>query len=232
MTRRSRPLRGMTLLEVSVVTAMGIALAAAGGSTLAEQARRARATDAANNSMLPHTVSRDRAVAARTCVESVLVPSLSQTMTMNADLPAAVLAGRRTNPRIAVIQWSDCGPDATVGSVDFYDLDGQVAFTAYSGDGRLVFGIDGGLTEDRPGIPPAGGTVTVCGKGGSGTGKSGGSAPPKAPDGSGGGGGTCKPPGPAKQPSPDVTFAATTYFGDARTYKVYARLGSTEAVTP
>lgn len=229
MTRRSRPLRGMTLLEVSIVTAVGLAVAAAGGSTLAETARRSRATDAANNTLLPHTVSRDRAVAARTCTETVLVPALSQTLAMNTDLPAVVLSARQEKPRIASIQWSACGPDAVVTKVDFYDLDGQIDFTPYSSDdGRLVFGIDGGLTAERPGMPPASG-VTVC------------SAGKASDDGSAGGGGkgdgdgggaVCKPPAPQKQPSADVTFAATTYFGVARSYTVYSRLGATEAALP
>ncbi len=218
MSKRFPARRGMTLLEVAVVTTMGVALAAAGGSTLAETARRSRATDAAANTLLPHTIARDRAVAARTCVEPVLVPSLTSTVAIPANLPLQIQNGRGATPRVAVIEWSACGVAATATRIDFYELDGQVEFTRYSGDGRLVFSPDGSITADRPASAGTGVTFR-CG-----------STKGRVPGAPVGPPPVCRPPPPPSQPPADVTFAATTYFGAARTYRVYARIGATEAL--
>jgi type II secretory pathway pseudopilin PulG len=219
MMHRTGRLRGISLLEVMMVSAVAVGLAAAGGSTLVEQARRSRAVEAANNALLPHTVARDRAVSARTCTETVLVPPLPEAFTPAADLPAVLTGAQKPTPQIAMITWSACTATAVPANVEFFDLGGPVSFTHYSTtDERLVFDKDGALTATRPGKPDGG--IVVCGAAGGGFRRPGG----------GGGDGTdeCKiqpPPGP---PPDDVTFEATTYFGDAYSFKVYARLGSTE----
>lgn len=216
-------LRGISLLEVMMVSAIALTIAAVGGSTLVEQARRARSVEAANNALLPHTVARDRAVSARTCTETVLVPPLPEAFTPDADLPAVVTSSQKATPQVAMITWDSCAASAVAANVEFFDLGGPVSFTNYSTtDARLVFDQDGALTATRPGKPDSG--VSICGAGG------GGVKPGKGGGGGAGGGAdpSCQirpPPGP---PPPDATFAATTYFGDGYPFKVYARLGSTE----
>lgn len=224
MSRRRPPLlRAMTLVEVMVVGAIAASLAAAGGSTLVEQVRRSRAVEGARNALLPHAVARDRAVAARTCVESVLLPPTSQAFfVLNSDLPAEVLSGQTDKARVAVVQWSRCDAEATVVKVDFYDLEGQVEFDAYSSaDGRMVFGIDGGLTMDRPAAASGASLPPRCVPPKQGSSRSGG-GPGPAP--------VCMPAARMGLPAPDVSFSARTYFGEVHGFKTFSRIGTTEAV--
>ena len=103
--------------------------------------------------------------------------------------------------------------------LDLYPLEGEIAFTDYdSVDGRLVFGPDGGLTDERPGV---GSGFVLCGSGGGGGKGSGGGGPvdPTA---------VCKPPAPSKPPPNDVNFAADPYFAPTGSYRVYGRVGGTE----
>lgn len=234
--RRRRPVRGMTLIEVSIVAAIGLALTAAGGATLVGQARRSRAIEGANNALLPHGVARDRAVAARSCVESVLLPPLRQAgVTLSADLPPEVRSGRREHPRVAIIQWTACDETATVTKVDFYDLEGEISFSGYSStDGRMVFSPTGALTDERPGSAPVGGgSLETCPIPGATGGRTGTGSRSTPDDGAGGGGrggdgGTCKPPPRIKPPVDDITFTATTFDGQVRSFRTWSRLGATE----
>lgn len=223
--------RAMTLIEVMLVGAIGATVAAATAVNIVEQVRRTRATDAARGAIHPHTIARDRAVAARLCTETIMVPPVGQPFTPplesgSAQFPAAA---QRSVPRIAVIEWSRCDELAAIVRVDFFELDGDITLAPYdSDDGRAVFGPDGGLTSDRPGTA-ASITPTNC-------------QPPPPPPGPGDpaaegegegapkGGDTCEPPPPVANtgPPPDILFSATTYFGQAEDFRIYARVGATE----
>lgn len=232
MTMRAthRP-RGMTLLEIMVVTAVGVVVATAASVSVADQVKRARALDAAKSALHPHMVARDRAVARRSCVETVLIPPRGVAFARPNDglsgssCPPATPCvpfpddAQRDTPRVAVVEWDTCEAGAFMTGVTFYDLDGDITVTPYdSPDGRAVFGPDGGLTALRPRaaakgviIPcqpaPTSGAVAVA------------AAPPAAST------LPCTPPGPPVPP-PDIHFSATTYFGDAEQYRIGARGGS------
>ena len=228
--------RGATLIEVVVVTAMVGVVAAAALGGLNEQARRQRSIDAARHALQPHQIARDRAVGARTCTETFLIPAKS-TLPVSAPASAPTLpAGvppitQRKNPMIAVVQWAKCGFDNSVVRVDLFELEGEVAFSTYVGatDGRLVFAEDGAVTSQLPSTSPPPPTSSVCltGHGDFGTGgtTSGGSTS----GGHGSSGGTCTAPPPPAAPPSDVTFTATTFFGESHGYHVYARVGATES---
>jgi hypothetical protein len=226
----------MTLLEVTVATAMGVTVAAAATVSIADQVKRARAVDAAKAALQPHTVARDRALALRSCVETVGVPPLGASFTPPSDgisdggtctssTPCVTFPSdaQRNTPRVAVIEWSSCEDDAFMSAVTFFDLDGDITVTPYdSEDGRAVFGPEGGLTTERPRGSVAT-IVTPCGP------------PPQfgggvalADAGRGDPGATsCKPPSPPGAP-PDISFTATTYFGAAEAYRIAARAGATQ----
>lgn len=215
--------RAMTLIEVMTVAAVGAVIAAATTVNVVEQVRRVRATDASKQALHPHLVGRDRAVAARTCTETMLVPPIGQPFTPPVENgpPQFPAAAQRNVSRVAVIEWSACGDTALISRVEFFDLDGDITFTPYdSADGRAVFGPDGGLTTQRPPAAAGGGVCLPGGGGGGGDGS------PKPPG--GGGGGVCMPPGPPAPP-PDILFAATTYFGAAENYRISARAGASQA---
>jgi type II secretory pathway pseudopilin PulG len=220
--------RGMTLMELMVVGAIGVTVAAATMVNIVEQVRRTRAVDAARSAIHPHTVARDRAVASRLCTETILIPRLGQPFTPPAENgPSRFPAdAQRSIPRIAVVEWSDCNNGAVITRVDFFDLDGEITLAPYdSADERAVFGPEGGLTSDRPGpvsgFAPAGERTMGC-------------QPPRGPGGEGAaegeGEGECRPPPSKSQEGPptDITFSATTYFGQSETYRIYARVGATE----
>jgi prepilin-type N-terminal cleavage/methylation domain-containing protein len=230
--------RGMTLLEIMVVGAIGATVAAATTVNIVEQIRRTKATDAARGAIHPHTIARDRAVAARLCTETIMVPALGQPFTPPPESgpPQFPANAQRGVPRIAVMEWSSCSAKAVITRVDFFDLDGDITLAPYDSiDGRAVFGFTGGLTKERPGpevafiAPPQ--NIPSCQP-----------PPPAPPPGSGiaegegegepdpKGESTCKPPPPVADtgPPPDITFAATTYFGVAENYRIYARVGATE----
>lgn len=218
--QKRQPLRGMTLLEIMVVTAAVAGMAAMAGTSVADQVRRVRSMEAAKNTLHPHTVTRDRAVGARTCTETLIVPRIGDLFVPPLGFP---VGSQRENPRVAAVEWSACGETAVIVHVDFFDLDGDVTIAPYNTlDGRLIFSPDGGLTNDRPGN--VGGVIIqppVCGAGGGGglSGHGGGG---------GGGGGVCLPPPPPPPPPSDVDFTATTFFGEAVDYRIYARVGATE----
>jgi hypothetical protein len=225
----------MTLLEVTVATVMGVTVAAAATVSIADQVRRARAVDAAKAALHPHTVARDRALALRSCVETVLVPPLGATFTPPSDglsdgevcpppTPCAAFPSeaQRSTPRVAVVEWTSCEDDAFMTAVSFFDLDGDITVTPYdSEDERAVFGPDGGLTDARPRRVSTI-IVTPCfplpgfDRG----------VPPR-PDG-GAGTGSCRPPKPPVA-APDISFTATTYFGAAEAYRIAARAGASQA---
>ncbi len=219
MRVQKRPLRGMTLLEIMVVTAAVAGMAAMAGTSVADQVRRVRSVEAAKNTLHPHTVTRDRAVGARTCTETLIVPRIGDLFVPPAGFP---VGSQRENPRVAAVEWSACGETAVIVRVDFFDLDGDVTIAPYNTvDGRLVFSPEGALTNDRPGtftgivLPP------TCGTGsGKGTGTGTGTKP--------GPGDVCVPPPPLPPPPADVLFTATTFFGEAVDYRIYARVGATE----
>jgi hypothetical protein len=220
----------MTLLEIMVVGAIGATVAAATTVNIVEQVRRTKATDAARGAIHPHTIARDRAVAARLCTETIMVPPLGQPFAPPVENgpPQFPAAAQRSVPRIAVIEWNRCNELAAIVRVDFFDLDGDITLAPYNSlDGRAVFGPDGGLTSDRPGTgasitlpnchpppPPGPGNPAAEGEG----------------EGGGKGGETCEPPPPVASagPPPDILFSATTYFGAAENYRIYARVGATE----
>ena len=136
--------------------------------------------------------------------------------------PAPVWNGQTDKARVAVIQWSRCDAEATVVKVDFYDLEGQVEFDAYSSaDGRMVFGIDGGLTMDRPAAASGASLPPRCVPPKQGSSRSGG-GPGPAP--------VCMPAARMGLPAPDVSFSARTYFGEVHGFKTFSRIGTTEAV--
>ncbi len=222
--------RGMTLLEIMVTMSAVAVIATAGATSLVEQVKRVRATDAANAALYPHTVARDRAVARRSCTETVLVPALPDAFI--TDIAAFPAGAQRSVPRIAVLEWDGCDETANLVNVKFFDLDGDITLQPYSSDdGRAVFGIRGGLTAERPGatsgfIDPDGKDIPQCSAGGSkpsgggiSEGEGEGEGPPPA----------CAPPGPLSETPVDITFAATTYFGANVPYTIFARAGATEA---
>jgi type II secretory pathway pseudopilin PulG len=241
-----RTVRGITLLEVMVVTAASVAVATAAGVSVADQVRRARATEGVRNVYHPHVVARDSAVGARTCTETLVIPPLGAGAPVLPDGVTAAQVPQNNGTRIAVIEWSDCGDTATVSRVSLFDIDGDITLSPYSStDGRVVFSPQGGLTNERPGTigrhPPStatpGGGVIVgdfskCTPGGGGDGNSGvamegeGEDPRGSP--------LCSPPGPLGEegPPPDVSFAATAFFGKHVDYRIYARVGATEALNP
>jgi prepilin-type N-terminal cleavage/methylation domain-containing protein len=223
--------RGMTLLELMVTMSAVAVVATAGAASLAEQVKRARATDAANSALYPHTVSRDRSVAARTCTETVLVPALPDFFfTDISDFPPN---SQRAVPRVAVIEWSDCELTATIARIQFFDLDGDITLQPYdSDDGRLVFGIRGGLTAERPGASSgailrrgapcgaAGGGSVAEGEGEEGEGEDGREGESEE---------SCEAPLAFIPVVADVNFEATTFFGRSVHYTVFARAGATES---
>jgi prepilin-type N-terminal cleavage/methylation domain-containing protein len=231
MRVQKQPLRGMTLLEIMVVTAAVAGMAAMAGTSVADQVRRVRAVEAAKNTLHPHTVTRDRAVGARTCTETLIVPRIGDLFTSPVGFPAA---SQREYPRVAVIEWTACGEAAVIARVDFIDLDGDVTIAPYNTvDGRVVFSPDGGLTNVRPGN--LGGTIILpedpcrpSGGGGGGAVASEGEGEGEGGGRGGGAGGVCLPPPPPPPPPSDVEFTATTFFGEAVDYVIYARVGATE----
>jgi hypothetical protein len=214
-----------------VVTAMIGVVSAAGVSVLSEQARRRRAIDAARHALQPHHVARDRAVGARTCSETFLVPPIGGPLTLPTGVPPIE---QRKNPMVAVVQWAKCGFDNRVSRVDLFELEGDITWSDYNGatSGRLVFAEDGAITSTLPstGPPPSSGTVCLSGSGRtspvSPTGPSPGGLSGSA---SGGRGESCVPPDPPPAPAPDVTFTATTFFGETHTFRVYSRVGATDS---
>ena len=222
-THNRRRVRGMSLLEIMVVTAVVAGMAAMAGTSVADQVRQARAVEAAKNTLHPHAVARDRAVAARACTETVIVPKLGDTFSPPTGFPASA---QQATPRIAVIEWSECGPNATVVRVDFFDLDGDVSITPYnSEDARVVFSPDGGLTSDRPATVSSG-VAARC----SSSGRSSGGSTSETSRRSSGSSSTCSPPPPMPVPPTDVVFTATTFDGKAIDYRIYARVGATEQI--
>lgn len=231
-----RRVRGMSLLEIMVVSAAVAGMAAMAGTSVADQVRRTRAVEAAKNTLHPHTIARDRAVAARTCTETVVVPKLGDAFAPPPGFPASA---QQAAPRVAVIEWSACDLSATVVRVDFFDLDGDVTIAPYNTiDGRVVFSADGGLTSDRPATGASGVALPVCGTGSGNNGKG---RETFGTDDSGGfnrGSGsssgsssqTCRPPPPLPPPPADVDFSATTFFGENVDYRIYARVGATEQI--
>lgn len=231
-THNRRRVRGMSLVEIMVVTAAVAAMAAMAGSSVADQVQRTRAVEAAKNTLHPHTIARDRAVAARTCTETVVVPKLGDAFSPPPGFPDSA---QQAAPRVAVIEWSACDVSATVVRVDFFDLDGDVTIAPYSSiDGRVVFSADGGLTSDRPVTGASGVALRICGTGSGNNGK--GSETFGTDDsgdfngGSGSSSQTCKPPPPLPPPPADVDFTATTFFGESVDYRIYARVGATEQI--
>ena len=216
----NRVLRGVTLVEIMAVVAVAGTVAAFGTGALVEQVRRNKAINASNNALFPHTIARDRAVAARNCVETILVPPIGSAFAPPGTIPAPAVPAQARFPQVAVIQYDGCGDPVNVVRIDLYPLEGEVTFTAYdSPDARLVYGPDGGLTSDRPGVAAG---VAVCGAGAGGDGITGGGGRP------GDGTGTCLPPPSAPPPPDDVNFAAHPYFAANGDYRVYARVGGTE----
>ncbi|MBM4280717.1 MAG: hypothetical protein FJ137_08135 [Deltaproteobacteria bacterium] len=217
-------MRAVSLVEVLVVTAMVGVVSAAGLSVLSEQVRRRRATDAAAHALQPHQVARDRAVGARTCSETFLVPPAGRPLALPAGVPPIV---QRKNPMVAVVQWAKCGFSNSVIRVDLFELEGDIQLSTYQNatSGRLVFAEDGSITTQLPDLDRAPTNGGVCLPGGAGssitstTGDSGSAS---------GSGGSCTPPLPPSAPAPDVTFSATTYFGEVRGFRVYSRVGSIE----
>jgi hypothetical protein len=213
----------MSLLEIMVVSAAVAGMAAMAGTSVADQVRRTRAVEAAKNTLQPHSIARDRAVAARTCTETVIVPRLGDAFSPPAGFPASA---QQAEPRVAVIEWSDCGEGATIVRVDFFNLDGDVTIAPYSSaDARVVFSADGGLTNDRPGTVSGVVLPPTCGTNG---GETRGDTIDDGRRGSGGSGETCRPPPPLPPPPADVLFTATTFFGESVDYRIYARVGATE----
>jgi hypothetical protein len=226
--------RGATLIEVVVVTAMVGVVVAAGMGAISDQARRQRATDAARHALQPHQIARDRAVGARTCSETFLFPALGRGSP--PSLPTGVPAiAQRKNPMIAVVQWAKCGFDNSVVRVDLVELEGDVTFSTYVGanGGRLVFAEDGAITSLLPSTSAAPSATLVCLTGrpdvGTGTGGLTGGSSGGSTSGHGGTGGTCTAPPPPPPPPSDVTFTVTTFFGTTENYRVFARVGATEA---
>jgi len=226
----------MTLIEVMAVVAVGAVIAAATTVNVVEQVRRVRAVDASRQALHPHLVARDRAAAARTCSETMLVPPIGQPFTPPVENgpPRFPAAAQTRIPRIAIIEWSACDDTALISRVEFFDLDGDITFAPYnSADGRAVFGPDGGLTSARPPAAAGGGVCLPGGGGGGGGGApkppagGGGGGAPKPPAGGGGGGAVCLPPAPPAPP-PDILFSATTYFGGVENYRISARAGTSQ----
>lgn len=233
-THNRRRVRGMSLLEIMVVTAAVAGMAAMAGTSVADQVRRARAVEAAKNTLHPHTIARDRAVAARTCTETVVVPKLGDAFSPPPGFPASA---QQAAPRVAVIEWSACDVSATVVRVDFFDLDGDVTIAPYNSiDGRVVFSADGGLTSDRPVTGASGVSAARCGTSGRGGprgtfGTDDGDGAERRGDGSSGSSSqTCSPPPPLPPPPADVDFSATTFFGECVDYRISGRVGATEQI--
>ena len=226
----------MTLLEVTVATAMGVTVAAAATVSIADQVKRARAVDAAKAALHPHMVARDRALALRSCVETVLVPPRGVSFTPPSDglsgggvcpppTPCAAFPSeaQRSTPRVAVVEWTSCEDNAFMNAVSFFDLDGDVTVTPYdSEDERAVFGPDGGLSHARPRRVLSSIVIPCLPRPQIGAGASGG-AVSTSPSGS-----TCRPPPPPAFP-PDISFTATTYFGAAEAYRIAARAGASQS---
>ena len=222
-THNRRRVRGMSLLEIMVVSAAVAGMAAMAGTSVADQVRRTRAVEAAKNTLHPHTIARDRAVAARTCTETVVVPKLGDVFSPPPGFP---VDAQQAAPRVAVIEWSACDVSATVVRVDFFDLDGDVTIAPYNSiDARVVFSPDGGLTSDRPATVPSG-VAARCGSSG---GSKGGSTSETSRT-SSGSSSSCSPPPPMPVPPTDVVFTATTFDGKAIDYRIYARVGATEQI--
>ncbi len=210
-----------------VVTAMIGVVAAAAGNSISNQARRQRAVDAARHALQPHLIARDRAVGARTCSETLLIPALGRGAMPTLPLGVPPIAQRK-NPMVAVVQWARCGFSNSVVRVDLVELEGEVDFSIYNGatDGRLVFAEDGAITSVLPttaGAPPSGATCSPRSSDGSDPNR-GVSDPARPPP-----GGRCEAPPPPPPPPPDVTFTVTTFFGETHDYHVFARVGATEA---
>ena len=210
--------RAFTLVEVMVVVTGIAVMAGIAMNSISDRVQRQQATEDSYKVLFPHTIARDRAAAAHSCVELMTLPAGS------------------TGLRVRTWKSCDDHDNAVLRDEDFPLTSGITIGAWDTSDGRLVYGPDGGLVQARPSVAAGGaaGSCTNFPNGGlDGGGKGGGGGVVLG----GGGGsivGSCKAPKPSTlAPEPhDIHLPVTTFFGDVTQYVIYAVVGAAERLQP